>query len=753
MPGPWEKYATKPWERYAAAKAPITDLPAIEVKGSAAPENQEWGHFFPSTPRAGILEVARVNRPELEGVPDAVLAAAIRRQFYPSINAVDFYRQTGLADKLGYTDAIREPDPTEGMSAFDRVRAGFGRAYTQLGHGLKQRATQAAAAVTGSQFLKDSADEQARAEGERRRLDAPLLRTGGGIAGTMLGVGSQFLVPGTVMRGAGLGAAFLPRTFLGNVGQGMVVGASQPTVEGESWTTNAALGGGMAAASYGAMAVPGLLARGAARLSPSVTSAMQERQAANVIQQFAADPQSLANIQPTQLVKGSMPTLAEATGDMGLAGLERTLANLPDFGPQLAQRRLANNAARVGAIRNAFNGADKDAAAAIRQQTQAAEGPVISEIKKLTGAQGGKVTQWIDRTLRSPNFRGNPEVEQSLGRVRQLVTDPLSDADRISAARGIAQDWLARPRARNDDFRHMQEARRLLWRTEGNDLTAEELAKEIGRLEPKNLSAQAALKDMQRALKVSERGKQDVASLYNARKHITQNLMPRASGEGVIALRGAVEQLDKQILDVAPSYKAYLSDYAAGMRKADQAAVGAKLLGGSNAARAADDNPVINANFLRRASDMDATTRAATGFGRARADRTLTGNQLDIVERVRRDLERQSRALNDGRAVGSNTVQNAIGGNTLQSAVGPVGAAAVEPSMGVAMLAINQLRKTYGERTMAVVQDVMLNPEKAAAILGRLPSKQRQAAMSAIQQLPRVAASLGTSASPVAIAR
>lgn len=499
------------------------------------------------------------------------------------------------------------------------------------------------------------------------------------------------------------------------------------------------------------MAAPGWMAHQATRLSPAITRAMQEQQAGNVLRQFASDPQSLVGIQPQQLVPGSMPTLAEATGDTGLAGLERSLANLPDFGPQLAQRRLANNAARVGAVRSAFNGADNDAAAALRQQTREAEGPVIAEIKRQTGAQGGKITRWIDRTLNSPNFRGNPEVEQSLGRVRQLVTDPLTDADRISAARGVAQDWLSRPRVRNDDFRHMQEARKLLWRTDANDLTAEELVKELGRLKPKNLSAQAAIKDMQRSLKVAERGKQDVASLYNARKHVTQNLMPKASGETMIALRGAVQQLDKQILEVAPTYKTYLADYAAGMRKADQAAVGAKLLGGSNSARAADDNPVMNATFLRRASDMDATTRAATGFGRATASKTLTGDQMTIVDRVRRDLERQARALSDGKAVGSNTVQNAIGGNTLQSAVGPVGAAAVDPASGIAMLAINQLRKTYGERTMAVVQEVMLNPDRAADLLGRLPSKRRQAVMSAIRQLPKVSSSIGRASIPIAV--
>lgn len=666
MPGPWEKYATKPWEKYAAAEAPITDLPAMEVKGTAAPEDQEWGRFFPSTPRAGILEVARVNRPELEGVPDAVLAAAIRRQFYPSINAVDFYRQTGLADKLGYTDAIREPDPTEGMSTFDRVRAGFGRAYTQLGQGLKQRATQAAAAVTGSQVLKDSAATQAKAEDDRRKIDAPLLRTGGGIAGTMLGVGSQFLVPGTVMRGAGLGSAFLPRTFLGNVGQGMAVGAVQPTGEGESWVSNAAIGGGLSGVGYGAMAVPGLLARGAARLSPSVTAAMQERQAAKVIQQFAADPQRLANIQANQLVPGSMPTLAEATGDMGLAGLERTLANLPDFGPQLAMRRGANNTARVAAIEGAFNGADPAVATAIRQQANKRAGRMLSPVQDVPLETTQPLKDAIDKLL--VKNRAKPAAREALGFIRS----ELDNVQTVGDAHGLRQT--------------------------------------IGELMGGKLEGKA-------------NGKLAQFQLSTVR-----NL------------------LDRQMKQAYPEWGDFLKGHRAMMKEADQVQVGAGLLASGRAVPDAVNDPVLTPAAFARAANK-------TVASKTRGDRlmmaALTDQQRGTIEAVRQDLSRQFRAMNDGRAVGSNTVQNAIGGNTLQSAVGPVGAAAVEPTMGVAMLAINQLRKTYGERTMAVVQDVMLNPESAADLMARLPSKRRKAVMSAIQQLPRVAASLGTTSGPL----
>lgn len=292
------------------------------------------------------------------------------------------------------------------------------------------------------------------------------------------------------------------------------------------------------------------------------------------------------------------------------------------------------------------------------------------------------------------------------------------------------------------------EARRLVRSGQINGASADDVIKEVGRLKPTSLTAQSMLKDVQRAIKPIERGKQDVASLYNARKHVTQTLMPRASGEEMIALRGAVRKLDEQILEVAPSFKNYLSDYADGMRKADQASVGHRLLGGSNAARDANDNPVLNANFLRMSGDMDRTVRGATGFGRGTASKTLTKDQLDTINSVRRDLERQTRAMNDGRAIGSNTVQNAIGGNRVQDAVGPVGAAMVEPVSGVAMLAFNQLRKSYGNRTMEIVQEVMLDPARAAEIMSRLPSREQRAVMGAIRQIPKITGTIGRSAVP-----
>lgn len=742
----------------AAPEIPITDLPA--VRASLAPEDQaDWS--WPDRPNSGLIDYARVIRPELADVPDQQLADAIRQAGYPDMPADEFYRQTGYDERFGYDTSV--PNATDGMSGLQRVLAGAGKSFVDTAQGLKQAGTDAAFGLArgmagGSEFRQALRQQQAPIQQrqtdeatDRRAVDASLMDTGAGLAGNIAGTMAQLLGPGYLARGTGAAAALLPRTAVGNIAQGAALGAVQPVAEGDSRAMNAGLGGLLGGAGYAATAVPGAIARQVGQMSPAISRSMQERAADDVIGQFAADPAAVraAAANPQTLVPGSMPTLAEASGDMGLAGLQRTLANLPDFAPRLAERQAANNAARVGAIRQALRGADSDAASLIRTQTREAEGPVIADIKRQTGAQGIKVTRWIDRALNSPKFRGNPDVENSLGRIRQLVTEPLDDASRLSAGREVITSALSQEKRMSpQDQRLLLEARRLVYSGQRAGLPAADVAKEVGRLKPASLTAQRMVKDVARTLKTEERGKADVASLYNARKHVTQNLMPTASGEQMIALRGAVQQLDRQIVEVAPSFKTYLADYSAGMRQADQAEIGARLLGGSNAVRAADDNPVLNANFLRRSGDLDQTVRTATGFGRGTAARALSAEQMATIEAVRRDVERQSRTLTDARAVGSNTVQNAIGGNTLQSAAGPVGAAMVEPVSGVAMLAINQLRKTYGEKTMAVVQEVMLDPARADQVLGQLPSRQRRAVMSAIRRLPAVSGAVGRSAVP-----
>jgi len=118
-------------------------------------------------------------------------------------------------------------DPTEGMSGLDKFRAGMGKGFMDLYRGAKQ--------IVG-------AESQSEID-EARRLDAPLMKTGAGVAGNITGsiaaAAPTMLIPGANSVG---GAAAV----------GAALNALQPTSEDESRLKNAALGAGMGAgAQYG----------------------------------------------------------------------------------------------------------------------------------------------------------------------------------------------------------------------------------------------------------------------------------------------------------------------------------------------------------------------------------------------------------------------------------------------------------------------------------------------------------------------
>lgn len=607
------------------------------------------------------LAQLKASSPAYAAMDDMEFASKVYRKYY-----ADKMSFPEFAGKVGF-DPYAKDDPTQGMSRADQFLAGMGKSFVDTGHGVRQLATEAAGLF--SDGAKAQAQQLRKQETARARTDAPLMQRGAGVAGNIAGTLAQIATPGVALKGAGLaGQALLPTTLAGNVGQGIALGLMQPVGEGDSRTENAAVSGLLSGGGYAATALPSWMIRKGASLSPSFTNAMQERQAAQVIRDFAADPSRLANVQPSQIVPGSMPTLAETTGDIGLAGLERTMGNLPDFGPQLAIRRGANNTARVAAIEGAFNGADPATASAIRQQANKRAGAMLRPVDNVPLATTQPLKDAIDKLL--VKNRAKPAAREVLGFIR----GELDNVQTVGDAHGLRQT--------------------------------------IGEL-------------------------------------MGGKLEGKANGKLAQFQLGTVRNLlDRQMKQAYPEWSDFLKGHRAMMKEADQVGIGADLLATGRAVRDATNDPVLTPSaFARMANKVDAP--------KTRTDRlrfaALTDEQRGTIDAVRRDLERQSRAMNDGRAVGSNTVQNAIGGNTLQGAVGPVGAAMIDPTGGVAMLAINQLRKTYGERTMSAVQDVMLNPERANDILGKLPSKQREAVMSAIRQLPRYSGLAARGATPLAV--
>lgn len=588
--------------------------------------------------------IHRVEVPE--GATNEQIIAFVASQAEPR-TIEDRYAAAGI-------DPSR-PNPADGMSGGQKALAGAGKFFVDTGRGVRQLGVDAAA-MLGSDSAAEYSDELRQQETKRGRQDAALMDTGAGKVGYVGGALASMVVPGIGLRGGAAARALLPQTLAGNVAQGTALGAMQPVAEQDSRMGNMAVGGALGGAGHAVASLPAWAIRKAAGASPAITQAMQEQQAAQVIRQFAADPDRLARV-PAELVPGSKPTLAEATDDIGLAGLERTLANLPDFGPQLALRRNANNTARVRAVEGAFNGADDTVAAEIRQQANKRASRMLRPVEGVPLETTKPLKDALDKLI--VKHRAKANVRDALSFVR----GELENVQTVGDAHGFRQT--------------------------------------IGELMGGNIDGKAGGK-----LAKFELG----------------------------TVRGL---LDRQMRQAYPEWGDFLKGHRELSKQADQATIGANLLASGRAVRDATNDPVLTPAAFIRASNK--VTKPANRPDRLRA-KAVTPEQLKVIGDVRMDLERQARAMTEGRAVGSNTIQNAIGGNTLQSAVGPVGAAAIEPVSGVAMLAINQLRKTYGERTMTIVQDVMLNPDRAADVLAKLPSKRRQAVMSAIKQLPRYTA-------------
>lgn len=232
-------------------------------------------------------------------------------------------------------------DPMRDMSATERVLAGAGKAFADLGRGAGQ--------MVGLVNRKDVA--------EARKLDAPLMDTTGGTVGNIAGnvalLAPTAMIPGanTITGGAAIGAAtglLQPSTStketLTNVGFGTVAGAAVPAVVAGARTARAA-----AEPFYerGRDAIVGrAINRAAGADAPQVAQRLREA-ATPFVGPSIGTPRTTMG----ELVPGSMPTVGQAAQNPGVAALERAAtANSPEVTNAVSGVMQQQNAARVGLL-------------------------------------------------------------------------------------------------------------------------------------------------------------------------------------------------------------------------------------------------------------------------------------------------------------------------------------------------------------------------------------------------------------------
>lgn len=221
----------------------------------------------------------------------------------------------------------KAPDPTEGMSTFDKTAAGFGKAIVDTGRGIGQ--------LVG--LVSDADVNEAKAR------DAALINTTSGMVGNVAG-NLAIALPTVAIPGA--------TTLKGAAAIGTLQGLAQPVTGDESRLTNAALGGAAGAGGVTAGRVLSGVYQGGKALIEPFTQKGREKITGRVIQRFADNPNSVSTATGARSVTGATPTIAEETGDAGMARLQDAVRSTD---PQIAGRidaRLAdNNAARVEALR------------------------------------------------------------------------------------------------------------------------------------------------------------------------------------------------------------------------------------------------------------------------------------------------------------------------------------------------------------------------------------------------------------------
>jgi len=167
---------------------------------------------------------------------------------------------------------------------------------------------------------------------------------------SMAGLNSS--MAGKLGSGAGMAApmaaaAMVPggNTVLGSMLTGAGYEGLQPVGEGESRAGNMVRGAVLNGAVPAGVAT---FKTGRALVDP-LTSAGQERIAGRVLNRFASDPAKLAGASGGRTLSGTFPTLAESTGDLGVANLQNILQSR-DPRVLLANRYADNNAARIAAL-------------------------------------------------------------------------------------------------------------------------------------------------------------------------------------------------------------------------------------------------------------------------------------------------------------------------------------------------------------------------------------------------------------------
>jgi len=521
---------------------------------------------------------------------------------------------------------------------------------------------------------------------------APLAEAGnfltGAFRGGPFGVGTG---ASRAVAGAGAGAA----------GNAMLTG------QGETSAGDNALVGGAVGAALGPLAP--LIYRGAANVGKGLAAAVepftkrgQEKIVDRAIGDFAAGGPTAARSSP---VPGSEPTLAQATGNPGLAGVERQLRNVApnefnavEAGNMDARQALWRSMAGTPDTITQMETARETATTVLRDRAFANAQPVNAR----------SVVKKIDDILASPSGKRDQVVSTLEGlRGKLEIDNPLND--RIDQAIGPIKALLTGSRVTSStDQNALLEVRRLMNSAKRGNIDEAQLIDGLKSVKTSGKLATGAVADARKAIGQGDtKLEADPEQLYGIRKSINDMLSSKAQDEkskvAKLASKELIEvrdQLDRLLERSAPGFKQYLRTYESMSRPIDVQ----QYLQGLNVTDAAGNLSVRGVDQAIKKIEKEI---AKSGVNKAKS---IPEQALDSLNAIRDDL-RMAGSTAKGKAVGSDTVQNLVLQNLMRQAGIETGLGKVS---GNVLFKIPSLAyKSVNEDLTNLLLQKMLSPQTA----------------------------------------
>ncbi|MBK8106022.1 MAG: hypothetical protein IPK42_10775 [Betaproteobacteria bacterium] len=367
------------------------------------------------------LSSIRVQFPMYGDFTDDQLLSAVRKKYYADIPMGKF------ASMIDY-DTERErlqKETTDEMSLLDQIRAGLGKSMFDVARGAGQ--------LVGAVSRDDVA--------ESRKLDAGLMKTGGGITGNVLGnvamIAPTALIPGagSLVGGAALGGAlgFLQPSESGsetlfNTGLGVAGGAAVPLAQ-RGWKAGRA----MLEPFYdkGKEAIVGRALNAAAG---SDAAAVRQR-LSDAAAPFVGPSRGMPRTTMGELVPGSLPTVGQAAQNPGVAALERTATATNPSVTNAVTAMLGNqNTARVSLLDDlAGAGGARDFFAADRT----AVGDRLYDAARRLGVNAQNMTPAELQNIANFSKRVPDEVLSRAKLLAQISGEEMTDATSLQGMHWI----------------------------------------------------------------------------------------------------------------------------------------------------------------------------------------------------------------------------------------------------------------------------------------------------------------------------